>query len=101
DDDRVANRRQAKAAHVAQDAVVLGRRDLSRVPASAALLALPPLAVGDLAELTALALDGDRRSPHIAILARENCQNGGRLSPDSTLHAGVPGVTFAADFLCG
>ena len=49
----------------AQQAFVVGRRNLTRVPAQAALLALPALAVGDEPGLAALATNRDRRSTHV------------------------------------
>src|SRR5215218_8406040 len=77
DDERDQHRRhgnsesehvQPEASHSAEQALVLLRRNLLGVPAPAAALALPALAVGNTLGLAALAVDGDWRPLH-----RDDC----------------------------
>src|SRR5581483_10148130 len=72
-EDRGEQRRQAEGLepetlHRPEQPVVLLGRDLPGVPGAAAALAAPPLAVGELAPLAALALHRDRRLAHLARL---------------------------------
>jgi hypothetical protein len=58
------NHREPIPAHLAHDAPVRIGRDLPGVPATAALLAGPSLAVADVADLAAVTADRDGRAAH-------------------------------------
>ena len=63
---------QPVAADAAQERVVVGGRDLARVPRPAARPARPALAVGDVGRGAAVARDRDQWRPHGAIVSRRS-----------------------------
>src|SRR5262249_39491323 len=69
-------------AHVPHDPPVLLRRDLGGVPGAAALAADPPLAVRGVADIAAVAADGDLGATHARILgAGQGHEQAGRTGP--------------------
>src|SRR6266516_2831890 len=70
-----AERLELVPAHVAEQALVLGGRDLLRVPRAAARLAAPALPVGNILRGATFALDRDRRPAQTDPIVRRGVAN--------------------------